>query len=200
MAGIYPPIITSFGVAFLKVESQDATSYDEIQQSLVNTIYLAENVEITGGTIEQVTQPVLFESYNVNGDLKNYNLTPTVDPYQYQGAVQISLSSQEIVFDGKTKMNIQVLPNNSAVLDFNVAEVSTSGVDDLGDALDDEALSKIYDETIFKGIEKFQQGVEDMYDYDFMNRTGFFTNINTTLSECYPKKLDDLFADFREEL
>ena len=39
-----------------------------------------------------------------------------------------------------------------------------------------------------------------MYDYDFMNRTGFFENINTNISECHPKTLDDLFTDFKDDV
>jgi hypothetical protein len=33
-----------------------------------------------------------------------------------------------------------------------------------------------------------------------MNRTGFFEDINTNLSECYPNTLDDLFTDFKDAI
>ena len=97
-------------------------------------------------------------------------------------------------------MNVQVLPSNSATLDFNVTQVSASGVDDLSDSLDDASLAKIYDNTIFQGIENFQENVEEIFDYDFMNRTGFFPDLNTSLRDDPPKTINDLFTDFREEL
>ncbi len=200
MAGVYAPTITSFVVPFLTIESQDATRYDEIQQSLSTTTYIAQNVEITGSSNDQISQPVVFENYDVNGDLSNFTLNPLVDPYQFQRALEVNLAEQNVIFDGKTKMNVQVLPNNSATLDFNVTQASASGVDDLGDSLDDEALSKIYDNTIFQGIEKFQENVEEIFDYDFMNRSGFFPDLNTSLRDAPPQTIDDLFKDFREEL
>lgn len=200
MAGIYPPIITSFVVPFLTITSQDATSYNEIQQSLSNTMYLTKNLEITGASIDQILQPIIFETYDVNGDLSNFNLNPAVDPYQFQSALEIDLTEQNIIFDGKTKMNLQLLANNSINLDFEVAQVSSSGLVDLPKNINNSLISNPMENSIFKDIEKFQKGVEDMFDYDFMNRTGFFKSINTNLSECYPKTFDDLFFDFREEL
>lgn len=200
MAGIYPPIITSFVVPFLTITSQDATSYNEIQQSLTNTMYLTKNLEITGETIDQILQPIIFETYNVNGNSSNFNINPSVDPYQFQSALQIDLLQQNIIFDGKTKMNVQLLPNNSINLDFEVAQVSSSGLVDLPINLGKDVLSDRSENLVFMDIAKFQKRLEDMYEYDFMNRTGFFKGINTNLSECYPKTLNDLFTDFREEL
>jgi hypothetical protein len=155
-------------------------------------------IEITATSNEQITQPIEFSNYDVNGDLSNFNVTPTVDPFQYQTAVELNLAERNIVFDGRTKMNVQLLGNSQTNLDFNVAQVSAAGSDELGGALDDEALAEVFNSTIFRGIEDFQEGVEEMYDYDFMNRSGFFEDINTNISECYPNTLDDLFTDFKD--
>lgn len=200
MAGVYSPTITFFPAPVVTIESQDGTSYETIQASLTSTVYVARAVEITATSNAQITQPVAFENYDVNGDVNNFVITPTVDPFQYQTAIELDLASRNVIFDGRTKMNVQLLGNSATNIDFNVAQVSPSGSDDLGGALDDEALKEVFDSTIFKGIEEFQQGVEEMYDYDFMNRIGLFENINTTLSECYPTKLDDLFTDFKDEI
>lgn len=201
MAGVYSPTITTFPAPVVTIVSQDATTYETIQQSLTTTTYVAKAVEITATSNEQITQPVYFEKYDVNGNLQNFNVTPTVDPFQYQTAVELNLAERNVIFDGNTKMNVQLLGNSSTNIDFDVAQVSASGADEgLGGALDDEALAEIYDSTIFKGIEEFQEGVEEMYDYDFMNRIGFFEDINTNLSECYPNTLEDLFTDFRDAI
>ena len=200
MAGVYTPTITFFPAPVVTIESQDATSYETIQSSLTSTVYVASGVEITATSNAQITQPVAFENYDVNGDLNNFVITPTVDPFQYQTAITLDLASSNVIFDGRTKMNVQLLGNSSTNIDFDVAQVSPSGSDELGGALDDEALQAVFDGTIFKGIEEFQEGVEEMYDYDFMNRIGLFENINTSLSECYPTTLDDLFTDFKDEI
>lgn len=200
MAGVYSPTITFFPAPVVTIESQDATSYETIQSSLTSTVYVASGVEITATSNAQITQPVAFENYDVNGDLNNFVITPTVDPFQYQTAITLDLASSNVIFDGRTKMNVQLLGNSSTNIDFDVAQVSPSGSDELGGALDDEALQAVFDGTIFKGIEEFQEGVEEMYDYDFMNRIGLFENINTSLSECYPTTLDDLFTDFKDEI
>jgi len=200
VAGVFTPVITTFPAPFLTVVSQDATTYDELQQSLTTPSYVAKGLQITSSSTEQVAQPILFESYDANGELANYTLTPVVDPYQFQRALEVDLSTQSIILDGKTKMNLQVLPNASSNLDFNVAQVSASGADDLGGALDDETLESLYNDTIFRGIQDVQESVEEVFDYDFMNRTGFFPTINTSLSDCYPQTLDDLFTDFKDEI
>ena len=200
MAGVYSPTITTFPAPVVTIVSQDATTYETIQQSLTTTTYVAKAVEITATSNEQITQPIEFSNYDVNGDLANFNVTPTVDPFQYQTAVELNLAERNIVFDGRTKMNVQLLGNSQTNLDFNVAQVSASGADELGGALDDEALAEVFNSTIFRGIEQFQEGVEEMYDYDFMNRSGFFESINTSMSECYPNSLDDLFTDFKDAI
>ena len=200
MAGVYSPTITVFPAPVVTIVSQDSTTYETIQQSLTTTTYVATSVEITATSNEQITQPIEFSNYDVNGDINNFNVTPTVDPFQYQTAVELNLGERNIVFDGRTKMNVQLLGNSQTNLDFNVAQVSAAGADELGGALDDEALAEVFNSTIFRGIEQFQEGVEEMYDYDFMNRSGFFENINTSMSECYPNSLDDLFTDFKDAI
>lgn len=200
MAGVYSPTITVFPAPVVTIVSQDSTTYETIQQSLTTTTYVATSVEITATSNEQITQPIEFSNYDVNGDINNFNVTPTVDPFQYQTAVELNLGERNIVFDGRTKMNVQLLGNSQTNLDFNVAQVSAAGADELGGALDDEALAEVFNSTIFRGIEEFQEGVEEMYDYDFMNRSGFFENINTSMSECYPNSLDDLFTDFKDAI
>jgi hypothetical protein len=200
VAGVYSPTITVFPAPVVTIVSQDSTTYETIQQSLTTTTYVATSVEITATSNEQITQPIEFSNYDVNGDINNFNVTPTVDPFQYQTAVELNLAEQNIVFDGRTKMNVQLLGNSQTNLDFNVAQVSAAGADELGGALDDEALAEVFNSTIFRGIEEFQEGVEEMYDYDFMNRSGFFENINTSMSECYPNSLDDLFTDFKDAI
>ena len=200
MAGVYSPTITVFPAPVVTIVSQDSTTYETIQQSLTTTTYVATSVEITATSNEQITQPIEFSNYDVNGDINNFNVTPTVDPFQYQTAIELNLGERNIVFDGRTKMNVQLLGNSQTNLDFNVAQVSASGADELGGALDDEALAEVFNSTIFRGIEQFQEGVEEMYDYDFMNRSGFFENINTSMSESYPNSLDDLFTDFKDAI
>jgi hypothetical protein len=200
VAGVYSPTITTFPAPVVTIVSQDSTTYETIQQSLTTTTYVATAVEITATSNEQITQPIEFSNYDVNGDINNFNVTPTVDPFQYQTAVELNLGERNIVFDGRTKMNVQLLGNSQTNLDFNVAQVSASGADELGGALDDEALAEVFNSTIFRGIEQFQEGVEEMYDYDFMNRSGFFESINTSMSECYPNSLDDLFTDFKDAI
>jgi hypothetical protein len=200
VAGVYSPTITTFPAPVVTIVSQDATLYETIQQSLTTTTYVATAVELTATSNDQLLQPVNFSNYDVNGDLANFVVTPASDPYQYQTALELDLGERNIIFDGRTKMNVQVLGNSTINLDFDVAQVSAAGADDLGGALDDAALAEVHNNTIFKGIEDFQEGVEEMYDYDFMNRTGFFEDINTSMSECYPNTLEDLFTDFKDAI
>jgi hypothetical protein len=200
VAGVYSPTITTFPAPVVTIVSQDATTYETIQQSLTTTTYVAKAVELTANSNEQLLQPVNFSNYDVNGDLANFVIAPASDPYQYQTALELDLGERNIIFDGRTKMNVQVLGNSTINLDFDVAQVSASGADELGGALDDEALAEVFNSTIFRGIEDFQEGVEEMYDYDFMNRSGFFETMNTGISECYPNTLEDLFTDFKDAI
>lgn len=200
MAGVYTPTITSFPAPVVTIVSQDATSYETIQQSLISTIYVAKGLELNASSNEQLVQRLYFEAYDVNGDIKNYNVAPTIDPYQYQKAVEVSLKEQNVIFDGKTKMKTSILGNSSITLDIEVAQVSPSGSDELGGFVDQKAIDSVKSTTIFKNIEEFQESIENEFDYDFVNRSGFFESINTSMSECYPRTLDDLFTDFSDKI
>ncbi len=200
MAGVYNPTITTFPAPVVTIESQDATSYDTIQRSLISTIYVAKGLELIASSNEQIVERLYFESYDSNGDLKNFVVSPAIDPYQYQKAIDVDLSEKEVIFDGKTKMGATILPASSIRLDIEVAQVSPSGIDKLGDAIDSQALENFKQDHIFQNIEALQESIENTVDYDFLNRSGFFEDLNTSLSECYPRTIQDLFTDFRDTI
>jgi hypothetical protein len=200
VAGVYNPTITTFPAPVVTIESQDATSYDTIQRSLISTIYVAKGLELIASSNEQIVERLYFESYDSNGDLKNFVVSPAIDPYQYQKAIDVDLSEKEVIFDGKTKMGATILPASSIRLDIEVAQVSPSGIDKLGDAIDSQALENFKQDHIFQNIEALQESIENTVDYDFLNRSGFFEDLNTSLSECYPRTIQDLFTDFRDTI
>jgi hypothetical protein len=200
VAGVYSPTITTFPAPVVTIESQDATSYDTIQRSLISTIYVAKGLELIASSNEQIVERLYFESYDSNGDLKNFVVSPAIDPYQYQKAIDVDLSEKGVIFDGKTKMGATILPASSIRLDIEVAQVSPSGIDKLGDAIDSQALENFKQEHIFQNIEALQESIENTVEYDFLNRSGFFEDLNTSLSECYPRTIQDLFTDFRDTI
>ena len=200
MAGVYNPTITTFSAPVVTIESQDATSYETIQRSLISTVYVAKGLELIASSNEQIVERLYFESYDANGDLKNFVVSPAIDPYQYQKAIDVDLTEKGVIFDGKTKMGATILPVSNIRLDIDVAQVGPSGIDKLGEAIDSEALENIKQDPIFQNIEALQQSIENEVDYDFLNRSGFFEEINTSLSECYPRKLEDLFTDFKDTI
>jgi hypothetical protein len=100
------------------VVSATNVSYDEIKKSLGDYVYFVDKVYLFTNNIKQLTGVVKFQHYNVNGNQKIENLTPTVDPYQVQESLFYETKDFDVVLDGQSNFKFSLLPLTSLKVQF----------------------------------------------------------------------------------
>lgn len=122
MAGIYTPTSTFYPNGVYQISSNDGTPYFQIQNSMGSFLYGVDEIYLQANSAEQLLQGLSFRSYDVNGDVSNFINTTTVDPYQYQNSIFIKPIRNDIVLDGRTSINFNLLPSETINFVFYVTE------------------------------------------------------------------------------
>jgi hypothetical protein len=202
MAGSYTPTITTFAVPFLDVVSISSTSYQEIQDSLGSDIYLAKNLLVEASSISQLNEPISILTYDVDGNISQDNVYNLADPFQYQTSYLQEFKNKLLILDGKSRIELTLKPFSDMRLVFTSDEI----VPDAADAI--ERINKIQGRSSSRsGLDvldgTFAQDdvpAEPVFDHDFMNRTGLFDNVSTSIPYGQDIELEDLFGDYSEKL
>lgn len=126
MAGIYTPTTTFFPNGVFTISSNDGTSYSQIQNSMGSYLYGIFFIYLQSSTPEQLLQGLSFRTYDVNGEIKTFVNTTTIDPYQYQNSLFIRPVSKDIVLNGRTSINFDLLPTQNINFVFYVNQTANS--------------------------------------------------------------------------
>ena len=126
MAGIYTPTTTFYPNGVFTISSNDATPYFVIQNSMGSFLYGIFYIYLQGNSPEQVLQPINFRTYDVNGEIKSFINVTTIDPYQYQNYLFVKPISDDIVLNGRTSINFNLLPTETTNFVFYVNQTSNS--------------------------------------------------------------------------
>ena len=126
MAGIYTPTTTFYPNGVFTISSNDATPYFVIQNSMGSFLYGIFYIYLQGNSPEQVLQPINFRTYDVNGEIKSFINVTTIDPYQYQNSLFVKPISDDIVLNGRTSINFNLLPTETVNFVFYVNQTSNS--------------------------------------------------------------------------
>ena len=126
MAGIYTPTTTFYPNGVYTISSNDATPYFVIQNSMGSFLYQIFYIYLQGNSPEQVLQPISFRTYDVNGEIKSFINVTTIDPYQYQNSLFVKPISDDIVLNGRTSINFNLLPSETTNFVFYVNQTANS--------------------------------------------------------------------------
>jgi hypothetical protein len=126
MAGIYTPTTTFYPNGVFTISSNDATPYFVIQNSMGSFLYGIFYIYLQGNSPEQLLQGMNFRTYDVNGEIKSFINTTTIDPYQYQNSLFIKPISDDIVLNGRTSINFNLLPTETVNFVFYVNQTANS--------------------------------------------------------------------------
>jgi hypothetical protein len=110
---IFAPTITTYPNAVVTVASNDSTPYSSIIESMGSFIYGVKEMYLKANDNSQILQGYQFKRYDVNGTLESFVDTPTIDPYQFQSSVFFKLVKDNVVLDGRTSLDFEVLPSQS---------------------------------------------------------------------------------------
>ncbi len=147
MAGTYAPTITVQAEPFISVTTTDLTPYSEIQETQGAISYQATELYYQAETIEQINAPIIVQQYDSDGVLNNESRINVANPNQFQTSKNIDLKSEPITFDGRTRINVELFPNENLKLYFQTQRVESS--------------------DFLKGGKKF-------FSQDFLKTYGFF--------------------------
>jgi hypothetical protein len=145
MPNIYTPTTTFYPNGVFTISSTDATPYFVIQNSMGSYLYGIYYIYFQGNSIEQLLQGLNFRSYDVNGDIKSFLNTTTIDPYQFQNSLFVKPISEKIVLNGRTSVNFNLLPSESVNFIFYVNQLANSYLLKEPSFLDDYFFKQQYD-------------------------------------------------------
>jgi len=120
----YIPTITTFNNGLVSVISTDGTSYESIINSMGSFVYGVEVVYMKANSNEQILNGFTIEQYDVKGYIKSFEQKPTIDPYQYQKSVFFKLAKENVILNGQTTFDLNILPNEVIYLVIQVNELA----------------------------------------------------------------------------
>ena len=130
MPTISPTISTAAPIITITTQEGGVT-YDQILASLGSMVYGAELIYIYGASNQQIAQPFYYVHTDVNGNADQKYLPFAIDPYQDQTALYYESNKKEVVFDGKSSLTFDLLPNSNVYLKFYTEVNATRDLLDL---------------------------------------------------------------------
>lgn len=126
MPNTYIPTTTFFSNGVFTISSNDATPYFVIQNSMGSYLYGIYYIYLQSNASEQLLQGLNFRTYDVNGEIKSFINTTTIDPYQYQNSLFVKPIRNDIVLNGRTSINFNLLPSETINFVFYVNQMANS--------------------------------------------------------------------------
>jgi hypothetical protein len=122
--GIVVATTTTFTNGAISVISTDGTSYESILNSMGSFVYGVDEVYLKANSNSQILNGFVVEQYDVNGYIKSFEQKPTIDPYQYQKSVFFKMAKENVVLNGQTTFDLNVLPNEVIFMNIYVNELT----------------------------------------------------------------------------
>jgi hypothetical protein len=141
----YIPTVTTFVSGVVSVSSTDGTSYATILNSMGSYVYLVQNLYMKANSNAQILEGFAVEQYDVNGYIKSFNQKPAIDPYQYQKSLFFKLVKENIVLNGQTTFDMNILPNEVVYINVYTNELSLKDYLDGNSAFDIEFFKSFND-------------------------------------------------------
>ncbi len=145
MAGIYTPTVSFFPNGIFTISSNSATPYFAIQNSMGSFLYGIKYMYLQSALTQQILQGLNFRSYDVNGDVKSFINTTIIDPYQFQNSLFVKPISDNIVLNGRTSINFNLLPSETVNFVFYVNQLANSYLLKEPSLFDDYFFKQQYD-------------------------------------------------------
>lgn len=121
---IYIPTVTTYVNGVVTVSSNDGTPYNSIINSMGSFVYGINEMYLKSNANSQILQSYQFNKYDVNGMLESFVDVPTIDPYQYQSSLFLKLAKDNVILDGRTNLNFNLLPTETLYIIFYTSQLA----------------------------------------------------------------------------
>ena len=115
---------TTFNNGAISVVSTDGTPYESILSSMGSFVYGVDKVYLKANSNSQILNGFKVEQYDVNGYIKSFEQKPTIDPYQYQKSVFFKMTKENVVLNGQTTFDLNILPNEVIYMNIYVNQLA----------------------------------------------------------------------------
>ena len=170
MATLYTPTVTNSPTPFISVQSVDSTTYQSIQESQGSINYKVSSMYVQGADVFAINEPIVVQKYNSNGTLAESKMFNLADPNQRQNSRFIDLKNSNLIFDGRTRLDVVVASRSSLRIYFNCVKLEPANFLKGGDELFDNGFLKTYGffqdykDEIDYNVSKIQNGIKNGYD------------------------------------
>jgi hypothetical protein len=118
------------------------TSITFIQNSEIGNVYKIMGMNVFSTNPQQVLENISYASYDVNGDFLSIGATPTVDPWQENGASLHMVNVDDFDISTNTQFSYIILPTTEVYLTFNYVKSSMSYMREFDQAFASELRMK----------------------------------------------------------
>ena len=166
----HTPTSTSYPNGVVTIESEDATEYNSIQESVVGSHnYKINKVYLKTNDVSQILEPITFKKFDSNGNVQEDKTVPTVDPFSFQPSIDIDFKGKENILDGRTEIiyNVKANENVYFYLDTTVIDNGSLLGEQKGfdkDFLETYDFFQEYDDQIVIDFDYDQKGVPQCTD------------------------------------
>lgn len=101
------------GSPSVSVTLANGVTYQQFLNSLGSYVYWFDVIYLWTTNGNQINQPILYNYTDTNGNAKTLTVSPTKDPYQYSPALYINIKDLDIVIDGNSTVQFNLLPNTT---------------------------------------------------------------------------------------
>ena len=114
-------ILNSPGIT---VQAVGGVTYEELINALGSFNFRVDSIKINALQMNQVHQILQYDHYNSNGNRMKLSVVPNIDPYQSQPAINIETREHDIILDGRSSINFDVMPNENILMILHTEEIS----------------------------------------------------------------------------
>lgn len=104
-------------------------TYEQIKQSLGTQVYKVDNIYMYSENVNQLTNVLQYQRFDVSGDQDKVSIVPTVDPYAANRiAVDLKIDRYPIDFilNGNSSFSLVILPETTLQIKFFAYRVTNT--------------------------------------------------------------------------
>ena len=143
--GVVLATTTTYPNGVVSVISTDGTPYESILNSMGSFVYGVDSVYMKANSNTQILNGFKVEQYDVKGYIKSFEQKPTIDPYQYQKSVFFKLTRENVVLNGQTTFDMNILPNEVIYMVIYVEQLSLRDYVSAGNIFDNDFFKNFND-------------------------------------------------------
>lgn len=120
-----PTITVNQGVVVATTNPANGVTYDQFVRSLGSYVYRITNFYLSSANFNQLVGTFKFTIFDSNGNRRVESIVSAPSPQQSQNAIFINTENKNILLNGFSNINFNILPNTSISIVLYAERIST---------------------------------------------------------------------------